>query len=301
MLIYLLFRLATFLARRLPSGWGYAISRGIGSLIYHVSPRAWAARDNARHILEGKSPGRPPNPKQVSHLAKQIFQSQVMNYYDMLRLSGMPAEELKGLVQFKGLEYAQGLLDDGRGVVLTSAHFGPMEYLIQCTALLGFPLVGIAERLKPDRLHDYMMTLRTAHGLELIPTDGPLLEAYRRLKRGEILASALDRDTTETGLIVPFFGQPAWMAEGYARIAVRARLPVLLGYGLRTENGIVAQIHPPIYPNPSLEPEQAVQELVRQVVSEFEGVIRAYPEQWLLISPLWHLAAERSQKDEANA
>lgn len=300
MFVYLLFKLAAFLARHLPSRWGYALCRGIGSLIYCVSPMAWAARENARYILEGKTKEQTVDPKRISRLAKQIFQSQVMNYYDMLRLSAMPAEKLKGLVKFEGLEYTDKILASGTGLVLTSAHFGPMEVLIQCTALLGYPLVAIAERLKPDRLHDYMMELRTAHGLDLIPTDGPLLEAYRRLKRGEILASALDRDTTETGSIAPFFGAPAWVADGYARIAVRTKLPVVLGYGLRTKNGIVARLHPPFYPDPSLEPEKAVQDLVRQVLNEFEGVVRAYPEHWLLISPLWHLAAAHSQKDEAS-
>jgi len=300
MFIYLLFKLAAFLARHLPLRWGYTICRGIGSIIYRVSPVAWAARDNARHILEAKAMGQTVDPKSVSRLAKQIFQSQVMNYYDMLRLSSMPAEELKDLVNFGGLEYVDKILASGTGLVLTSAHFGPMEILIQCTAQLGYPLVAIAERLKPDRLHDYMMQLRTAHGLELIPTDGPLLEAYRRLKRGEILASALDRDTTDTGLIVPFLGAPAWVPDGYARIAVRTNLPVVLGYGLRTGQGVLTRLHPPLYPNPSLPPEEAVTDLVRQVINEFEGVIRTYPEQWLLSSPIWHLAAERSQKDEAS-
>ena len=90
------------------------------------------------------------------------------------------------------------------------------------------------------------------------------------------------------------------MPDGYARIAVRAKLPLVMGYGMRTKDGILARLHPPFYPDPSLPTQQAIIDLVQRVMNEFEGLVRAYPEQWLLISPLWHPATVCSQKDEGS-
>jgi KDO2-lipid IV(A) lauroyltransferase len=292
MLTYVIFRLAVFLARRLPERWGSAIARGLARLVYRVSPLSSAGRDNARHVL-----GPDASTDSVSRLARQAVQSRLLNYYDLLRLSAMPLQELSRRVTFEGLEHLERVVVEKRGAVVASGHIGPMEFMIQAVVGLGYPLIGVTEHLKPERLHRFVMGLRSAHGLNLISTQGSLLDVYRRLKRGEVLLSAIDRDSTGTGLFVDVFGAPAWMPDGYARVAVRANVPLLFGFCHRAERGgVVNKIYPPIYPDRSLGKEDAVVDLIQQAVRLFEDAVREYPQEWHLSTPIWQLAQERLEK-----
>lgn len=289
---YLLFRLATVLVRRLPERWGIAIARRLGGVIYRVSPLAEGGRDNAHHVL-----GPDADPASVSRLTRHAFQYRLLNYYDLLRLSGMPAAEISRRIKIEGTEYIDQVVAEGRGAVVIGPHMGPVELMIQGLASLGYRMIGITEHLEPERFHKFVMGLRSAHGLNLISTQGSLLDVYRRIKRGEILLSTLDRDSTGTGVVVDFLGVPAWMPDGYARIAVRAGVPLVFGFCRRAGDGAGGKIYPPMYPNGSLRKEEAVMDLVQRTVRLFEKVIREYPEEWHLSTPVWRLAQERLEKE----
>jgi KDO2-lipid IV(A) lauroyltransferase len=291
MVWYLVLRLAAFLTRRLPERWAIPIVRWLGRLIYRLSPLAAASRDNARHVL---GPG--ATPERVSRVARQAFENRLLNLYDMLRLSGMPLQQVSSRTRIEGLEHLQGLLGQPHGVVVVSAHIGPMEFMIQAVAALGYPLLGITEHLQPERLHEFVIGLRSAHGLELISTQAPLLDVYRRVKRGEILLSAVDRDSTDTGLIVDFFGAPAWVPDGYARLAVRANVPVVFGFCLRTPEGAKGRVCPPVYPDRSLAREEATRDVIQRTVRLLEQAIRQDPAEWHLSTPIWQLGRERLER-----
>jgi KDO2-lipid IV(A) lauroyltransferase len=285
---YVIFRLGAFLVRRLPVRWGIALCRWLGRVIYRLSPVAEASRDNARHVL-----GPDADPARVSQVACAAFEERVLNYYDMLWLSGLPLEEVTARTSVEGLETVLHLVQEKRGAVAVSGHIGPMEFMIQALASYGYPLIGITEHLESERLHQYLMDLRSVHGLNLISTEGPLLDVYRRIKRGEVLLSTADRDSTGTGLIVDFFGAPAWMPDGYARLAVRANVPLVFAYCIRTQGGVVCKILPSLYPEKSLGKEEAVIDLIERTVRLLEEAICENPAAWHLSTPIWQIAQER--------
>jgi KDO2-lipid IV(A) lauroyltransferase len=291
MIAYLLIRLATWLVRIVPTHWGISLTRWIGRAVYRVSPLAEASRDNARHVL-----GPQADPAQVSRVAQQAFENRVLNYYDMLRLSNQPLGQVSSRTWIEGMEHIQHIVNEKQGAVVVSAHIGPMEFMIQAVTALGYPFIGITEHLKPERLHQYVIGLRSAHGLDLISTQASLLDVYRRIKRGEVLLSTADRDSTETGRIVDLFGAPAWLPDGYARIAVRANVPLVFGYSQRTADGAKGKVFPPIYPDQSLGKEGAIQDLVMRTVHCLEEAVRENPSQWHLSTPVWRLAQERMEK-----
>lgn len=288
---YLLLRLFTFLARHIPERWGIAAARWFGRVVYRISPVAKANRDNARHVL-----GPNADPTQVSAVARRAFENRLANYYDMLFLSGMPLEQVRSQTRLEGLEHILKLVRARQGAVVVSGHIGPMEFMIQAIAGYGYPLIGITEHMKPERLHQYIIGLRSAHGLDLISTTGSLLDVYRRIKRGDILLSTADRDSTGTGVITDFFGAPAWLPDGYARLAVRANVPVVFGYSVDTGDAVEGRVYPPLYPDTSLGKEDAVVDLIRRTVQLLEEAIRANPAAWHLSTPIWQLAEQRLGK-----
>ena len=288
MLFYLAFRLGAFLARRLPKKWGMAVSRWLGGLIYRVSPLAADVRDNIRQIL-----GPDADPDSVAHLARKVFQNRLLNYFDLLWLSGTSMDKIGWRIKIDGLEHIEKAMSEKRGLIVVSAHIGPIEFMIQGVTALDYRFIGIMEQLHNERLHRYMLGLRSAQGLDMISTKGSLLDVYRRLKRGEVLLSAADRDSTGTGIIVDFFDAPAWMPDGYARVAVRANLPVVFGYSRRTKDGADGKVFPTLYPDHSLGKEEAVKDLTKRTVRLIEEAVREDPGAWHLSTPVWRLARER--------
>jgi KDO2-lipid IV(A) lauroyltransferase len=263
--------------------------------VYRLSPVAEASRDNARHVL---GPG--ADPERVSKLARRMFETRALGYYDMARLSATPLEELVPRLVLVGKEYLDPLVEAKQGALVVAGHLGPVEYMIQSVVCLGYPLIAISEHLEPERLDRYVRGLRTAHGLNLVSTKTSMLDIYRRLRRGELLASAIDRDSTDTGLVVDFMGAPAWMPDGYARVAVRANVPLIFGFCVQDGGGkVVTHVFPPIHPDRSLGKEQAVLDVIQRTLQMFEQVVRAHPEEWHLSTPVWRLAQERSEKESS--
>jgi KDO2-lipid IV(A) lauroyltransferase len=285
---YLIFRLGAFLVRHVPHRWGTRVARWLGRFIFRVSPVAAASCDNMAQVL-----GRGADPHEAVALAQRAFEERVLNYYDMLWLSTLPVEELGARTHIEGIEQVTRLVKQGQGAVVASGHIGPMEYMIQALAAYDLPCIGIVERLKSEKLHRYLLELRSVHGLDLISTDASLVEVYRRIKRGEILLSMADRDSTGTGLITDVFGEPAWVPDGYARLAVRAGVPVVFGYCIRTDGGAKGRVCPPIFPNGLLPKEQAVRDVIARTVHYMEQAIRENPSAWILSTPIWRLAEER--------
>jgi lauroyl/myristoyl acyltransferase len=290
---YLVLRFATFLVRRLPPRRGMAVARWLGRVIYRFSPVAEAGRDNARHVL-----GPEATEAEVNRVARTAFEDRVLNYYYLLWLSGVPLAEISARAYLEGVEHVTDLVATGHGAVVVSGHIGPMEFMMQALTAFDLPLLGIVEHLEPQRLHDYVIGLRAAHGLELISTRASLIDVYRRVKRGEILLSMADRDSTGTGLIVAFFGEPAWVPDGYARLAVRAGVPVVFGFCIHTSEGAKGRIYPPIYPDSTLEREEAVRDLICRTTRLLEKAVRENPSAWHLSTPIWRVAAERMGEED---
>jgi KDO2-lipid IV(A) lauroyltransferase len=291
MLWYIVLRVAGFVAKWIPPRWGKGIARWAGRVIYRISPVADASRDNARHVL-----GRGAGPERVSRVAQRAFENRVLNIYEMLWLPHRPLKEIGACTQIAGREHVDELVRCGRGALLVSAHVGPTEFMIQALTAFNYPMIGVIEHLEPERLLQYMMDLRGSHGLQLVSTHTSFIDIYRRVKRGEFLLSMVDRDSTGTGQIVDLFGEPAWVPDGYARLAVRADVPVVYGTCVRTAEGATAKLCQPIYPDRSLGREEAVLDIIRRTLAHLEEAIRENPGEWHLSTPIWRLAREPLEK-----
>jgi lauroyl/myristoyl acyltransferase len=130
--------------------------------------------------------------------------------------------------------------------------------------------------------------LRTSHGTRLFPSDGPLSELFRALKRGEIIGLPCDRDLGDNAREVDFFGSPARLPAGPVRVALRTGAALIPAFGLRLpDNSFLAQIEPPIELPQTGDREADVKAGMEMVVEVLERHISQHPGQWLVASPVW--------------
>jgi Kdo2-lipid IVA lauroyltransferase/acyltransferase len=102
-------------------------------------------------------------------------------------------EFLKTRVKFAGADQLQEALQEGKGVMLVTGHFGAVEFLPGALALNGYPTSMIC-RFQTTRLRESMGKRAADVGLELIDADegNIILAAMKALKQGRILITECD-------------------------------------------------------------------------------------------------------------
>ena len=283
-LVYDAYRLAGVLVPRIPPVIGYPLFSLIGGLVHRFNARARASvRDNIRHVLGPEAPQ-----SQVNRLARATFDYVAYNYYDLFRLPTLSADRVKAMVRVEGWENVEAALSLGKGVVMTSAHFGNIEIVLYAMLMRGLEITIPAERVQPPELYDYLTALRTSKGLKLIPVDGPMLELFRTLRRGGVAGVAGDRNVAGQGTVVEFFGAPARLPDGHVRLAMRTGAPLILGFSRRLGRDAYEARFWPHFSIPTDGPEEErLAAGMAYVVRGLEEAIGSHPEQWAITVPIW--------------
>ena len=281
---YYLYRLAGVLVPRFPPTIGYPLFSLFGALTHRFHGNARAnVRDNIRHVL-----GPDASQVQVDQLTRATFDYVAYNYYDLFRLPTLSAARVEAMVHIKGWENVEAALSLGKGVIMTSAHFGNIEIVLYAMLMRDVAITIPAERVEPPELYDYLTALRISKGLKLIPVDGPMLDLFRTLRRGGVAGVAGDRNVTAGGAVVEFFGAPARLPDGHVRLALRTGAPLILGFSRRLgQDAYEARFWPHFcIPEEGSEDERFAAGMA-YVVRGLEEAISDHPEQWVVTISMW--------------
>ncbi|MFQ5857729.1 MAG: lysophospholipid acyltransferase family protein [Anaerolineae bacterium] len=284
MVTYFLYRLVGWLAPRIPARLGYWLFARIGDLFYWLDADGRrAVHDNLQHVLG------PDVPRSVlSDKVRATFHTQAYNYFDLFRVPSMSAEEIEARVNVEGWGHLEAAVAQGKGLIVVSAHFGNTDVLLQVLGIRGVKALLLMEHLRPERLFKYVANIRAHSGTEIIPVDAPLKRVFRALRAGEVVPLALDRDVTHSGVDVPFFGEPARLPYGYARLARHTGSPIILAFGLRLlDHQLRLRIEPALEVPQTDDRASDVRAIMRQALDIAERYIAEHPEQWVMFRPIW--------------
>jgi KDO2-lipid IV(A) lauroyltransferase len=186
------------------------------------------------------------------------------------------------------MEHIERALEREKGVVLVSAHYGNVDLMCQLPEAYGIPMTAPVWHFEPERLFQYTLKMRSTHGMRMIPTDGPMMELYRALRRGEIIALPGDRSTVGQTVDVEFFGEPASLPPGPVRVALRTGAALVPAFAERLpDNTFAVQIQPALKLPQTGDLEADVLAGMEMLVSRMEQVIERHPEQWLVAVSVW--------------
>jgi Kdo2-lipid IVA lauroyltransferase/acyltransferase len=131
----------------------------------------------------------------------------------------------------EAIEVLSAARAEGRGVLFASAHLGPWERVAASLVAAGVPLVALGRESYDPRFSRLYERLRSAHGVGIVwrAQPGAAARILRTLRRGEVLGVPMDLRSRVPSCEAPFLGHPAPTPIGPARIALRARAPVVVG------------------------------------------------------------------------
>jgi phosphatidylinositol dimannoside acyltransferase len=256
---------------------------------------AWRRHRHGVQVLEAnlrRVIGKDADARELRRLSRTVMRSYARYYLEAFRIQVIPGDRLLGygmhLDGAENLELTLGYLKNGRGVVYALPHMGNFEQAGAWVIANGAgSFTTVAERLEPESLYRRFLMFRQRLGFEVLPTTGgphPFGLMARRLREGKLVCLVADRDLSETGIEVDFFGEKALFPAGPAALAVQtgaALMPVSCWFVGDTEWG--ARVHDEIpVPDGGTHGEKA-SVMTQQLASVFEQAIREHPQDWHML------------------
>ncbi|MFT8108441.1 lysophospholipid acyltransferase family protein, partial [Salmonella enterica subsp. enterica serovar Enteritidis] len=77
-------------------------------------------------------------------LLTDVYQNLGYNFAEFLQEDQLSSEEIEDIVDFKGLEYLDQALEEGKGVIIYTAHLGNWELMGTALSRRGYSVDAIA-------------------------------------------------------------------------------------------------------------------------------------------------------------
>ncbi|MER7410008.1 phosphatidylinositol mannoside acyltransferase [Streptomyces cacaoi] len=272
--------------KRLPEPAAAALGRRVADTTWKRRGKGVTRLEsNLARVVPDASPARL---RQLSHAGMRSYMRYWMEFF---RLPAYSERQIRDACEIHDVHHLTDGLAAGRGVVLALPHLANWDLAgAWAVTALKTPFTTVAERLKPETLYDRFVAYREGLGMEVLPhTGGSAFGTLaRRLRAGGMVCLVADRDLSDTGIEVEFFGETTRMPAGPALLAQQAGallLPVTLWYdGTSVMQG---RVHPAV-PVPELEGRrERVAAMTQGLADVFAGGIAEHPEDWHMLQRLW--------------
>ena len=271
-------RLAEGTLSHLPGSLEVPVARLGGTIAYRASSRA---RDAVRENLSIVAPERADRER----LVRQTFIEQMRHYIEIFRLARLDHAMVREAIVVSGWERFVKAAARGQGVILASAHIGPVSVCGQIIAANGYEITLPIEN-ETGELARAINRARTRMGLRFVETDSALGIA-RILKRGGILGVLADRAVTGVGERVLFFGRPALLPSAHVALALRTGAALLPAFAHRDGSVLRAAFEPELDLVRTGDRDADLREGMRRWAALLEQQISPAPEQWSVFEPMW--------------
>ena len=278
--VFLLIRLFRGISRHN----GILISRWLAMAAYAIF------RKHRRNAIRNLSTafGNEKTEKEIHGIACGVFVHFATVLVDVIRIPLYLKEGLDHSIKVENLHYLEEAVNQGKGVVLLTGHFGNWELMGAWLAAHQYPVAAIAKPLSNSRLNRMLVDLRNQAGYINIARGNALAEIAKILKGGGILGVLMDQDTRLKGVFVNFFNRktntpigPLCIARRYGALVVPAFMHLEKGLTYRLE------CFKPLCLSFTGDKHQDVIADARNCNAVYEQVIRRHPEQWAWMHRRW--------------
>jgi KDO2-lipid IV(A) lauroyltransferase len=270
------------LVRSLPEKFAYNAFERMGTVtLQRNGARMKRLRSNLQRVCPEKSN------KELDALMVQAVSSYMRYWCDTFRSPDWSKSRVAATVTVTREELLTEPMRDGRGVVISLPHAGNWDHAGAYFCAMGFPLVTVAERLKPEALFNKFLEYRQNMGMEVLALDGrSMATLMQRAREGRLIALVADRDLSRNGVDVKFFGHPARMPAGPALLAVRTGIPLITAFVSYTNTGVNVEFNSIDIPSEGSEADR-VSEVVQRCADSFAQGIAKAPQDWHMLQRIW--------------
>jgi len=215
-------------------------------------------------------------------IARLCFLNLGYAFAEFCRIPLLSKDNLAEFVEVEHFEYAQEALDEGKGVILLSAHLGNWEMLGPSGTLLSLPLKLVVRPLRNPHVDAIVTGIRTCHGTDVIHKKGAGLGAVRALKAGKAIGILLDQRARRGAVVTKFMGHDAPTTMVPALIALSTGAHIVPVFCIRVRPGahkLVFEKAVEMEVTGDRDYDAAIN--TQRLQDIIERYVRTYPEQWL--------------------
>ncbi|MEU4622326.1 phosphatidylinositol mannoside acyltransferase [Actinoplanes sp. NPDC023801] len=283
-LIHLGYSAGWGIVRALPLPMAKALFRAAADRAYQRNgPATQRLRRNLRQVVGEDMP---------DTLVRDGLRSYARYWMEAFRLPSQSREQfLDGFFMVpESYQRLKKAVADGRGVVLGLPHAGNWDAAGAWVTSHDWPLITVAERLKPESLYKRFLAYREKLGMHILPLTGgprpPLDVLAEHLEKGWVVPLLGDRDLSRSGVEVTFFGGRTRMPAGPAILAIRTGAPLYavdLWFDDERTMARMREVIPPV-DGPL---DERVKKTTQLLADAYAAGIADHPQDWHMLQKLW--------------
>lgn len=283
MIGYRLFLLLDWILMHLPSSWRKNIFTALARLAHRF------ARQRNRIIQANLAFAfnETLTPAQQKEIEQYCYRNLALNLLQVMENRRNTAEDLARCVTFENREAVDRYLEQNRGIIFISAHFGNWEIGATALADLITPTTSIYKGLDNEAFNPYLIEARESHHMDLVEKSGALKHLARALKNNQSVSLMIDQSSNEKhGTKVNFFGHPTYHSSTTAQLAYKYNAPIIPLYILSDdEKNFTIRFEEPI--EVLNADEQSIIDATQTQADTLERIIRAHPKLWFWCHKRW--------------
>jgi lauroyl/myristoyl acyltransferase len=281
---YRAFKAVQSIVERLPRPWAYALAVIAARFAFWFSPLALPRLEYNLSIAFPEM-----SQRELRRTAWLNFRNHGKAYADLMMLPRTQVTAMRPLLKVQGMEHLEAARALGKGVLAVSCHMGSYEVVSAIWSSTLAPVSLFAEVLEPRPLFEWYRDTRARLGISVLPLNlGGMRKVMQALHDQEMVVTAIDRDITGTGYVMPFFGRPAPIPLGTAAIALRTGTPLLPVCVYRLpDDSYMAEAAPMVIAQNTGDKRADEVRVTQELLRHIEGFIRGHPEHWHVPHRIW--------------
>jgi KDO2-lipid IV(A) lauroyltransferase len=237
------------------------------------------------------------NYKKIINVAKDCYSNLGKNLFEFFLFPRIKYF-LGKIVDFsqKDFEILKSYLNQKKGVVIFSAHFGNWELLGATLALNNLPLAVVVRSVYIKRLNFLVEKLRSSVGELVIgrAKEESLKKLLFVLKKGYIIGVLIDQNIKNVKNVnIKFLGKEASTPISFVEMVIKYNIPSVIGLIYRLKNNkhkvVIFPIKEKFYKD-----KMEFSKFVNDKISEY---INKYPKQWVWMHDRWNISQSRNLRD----
>jgi KDO2-lipid IV(A) lauroyltransferase len=228
-------------------------------------------------------------------LTRRGLRSYARYFREVFWLPTARPDVVAGRTRVSGASNVSDVRAQGRGVVCALPHTGNWDAAaVAYLAQFGPPVCVVAERLRPESLYQRFQAYRESLGMVVVPLTGgerpsaPLLALT--LKAGGTVCLPCERDLSNNGVPVTFFGSTITVPPGPALLAVQTGAALIPTYAGFDGDDWTIRFFPEVVVDGPGTPKRLrdkVSQAMQKVVDQLAIGVAQAPEDWHMMQRLW--------------
>lgn len=198
----------------------------------------------------------------------------------------------------RNIERIKWLMQEKRGLLLVTGHYGNFEIIGYMMGLFGFNIYSIARPLDNPYISRYLYGIRQRKGQKIVDKKGAADQMEQIAREGATLCFIADQDAGHKGVFVDFFGRKASTYKSIGLLAMQYNLPIGIGYSRRVGNRFFFEIECTrlILPEEWADKPNPLAWITQQYTKAIEDFIRQDPTQYWWLHRRWKSRPKEERK-----